>query len=303
MKNRIARYDFLVFNRTYRENLSEQVMAEIDYSRDTEFAKLVARNPSVNLTIAALELARDAYPDLEFEQVIQWITRIAAEIRPLLARADSEKEALEVIAQTVAVEHGIVGSSVAFEEAQGSFLNDVIRLKRGLPITLSLLYMAIGEELSIDLVGVAAPMHFIARLETIEGPVFLDGFAGNRVMTLDETVDWLSTITKWPAQQLEGCLKPASSREIVIRMLTNLKLHYAIRQDWNAAWLVMNRLHALNPADYETRRDLSFAAGRANQPGIAMRLLKSLLNHCPDDERESILKELLKAEKQLHRWN
>ena len=163
--------------------------------------------------------------------------------------------------------------------------------------------MAICEKLSIDLKGVAAPMHFMTRLETIEGPVFFDAFSGNRIMSFDEAVDWLCQITKWPADQVETCLEPASERDIIIRMLMNLKSYYAMREQWDAAWIVLNRLAALSPSDYSTRRDLAFTAGRANHTGTAIRLLKSLLRHCPHEERQAIQDELANVENQLHRWN
>lgn len=278
-------------------------MSEIDYSEDPEFSKLVARRTDANLTIAALELARDAHADLDFASVLDWIDQTASGIRPLIARSASEREALDVIAKMIAIEHGIVGSPKSFEEARGSFLNEVIQLKRGLPITLSVLYMAICEKLSIELLGVAAPMHFITRLESIEGPIFFDPFSGHRIMSFDETVQWLCELTKWPAREIQVCLEPAGARDIIIRMLTNLKLHYALHEEWAAEWLVLNRLVALNPGDYETRRDLAFTAGRANHTGAAIRLLKSLLNHCPDEERQAISDELANVEKQLHRWN
>jgi regulator of sirC expression with transglutaminase-like and TPR domain len=278
-------------------------MPDIDYSADTEFSKLVARDSKIDLTIAALELARDADSSLDFAPTLGWIEQTANEIRPLIARTVSEHESLDVISQTIAIEYGIAGSQEAFEEAQGSFLNEVVRKKRGLPITLSVLYMAICERLSIDLQGVAAPMHFITRLESIEGPVFFDPYSGNRILTFDETVGWLSQITKWPATQVESCLEPASHREIITRMLMNLKSYYAMHENWAAAWIVLNRLSALSPSDYATGRDLAFIAGRANHTGTAVRLLKSLLTRCPEDERQAIEEELEVVEKQIHRWN
>src|SRR5260221_3093973 len=114
-----------------------------DFSADTEFLKLLGRQEDqVNLTAAALELARDAYPDLLFEPTFSWIEGRAAELRGPMTRAGSDEAILGELSACLALTHGIVGSSEIFEHADGSFLNRVIEQKTGIPISLSVLYMA-----------------------------------------------------------------------------------------------------------------------------------------------------------------
>jgi regulator of sirC expression with transglutaminase-like and TPR domain len=276
---------------------------DFDFSRDTQFLKLLGRRSDVDLTDAALELARDAHPNLDFDTVRYWVSARADEIRPLAVRAASERESLELLAQVIADEYGIVGSAEAYQSAGGSFLNEVIEERRGIPISLSVLYMAVAEQLGIELAGVAAPMHFLTRVESTEGPLFLDPFAGRRILDLDETVDWLCDISNLSASQVKRSLQPVEPRLIIQRMLTNLKVLYASAEDWPAAWSVQNRLLALNPSEYTERRDLAFVALKTDRPGVAVRLLNSLLNSCPPQDEEILREHLDEAGRQVSQWN
>src|SRR5260370_9519534 len=116
-----------------------------DFSADTEFLKLLSRQEDqVDLTTAALELARDAYPDLSFDPTLSWIEGRAAELRGPMTRAGSDQAILGELAECLALHHGIVGSSEIFEYADGSFLDRVIWHKPRRPTTLSVLYIAVA---------------------------------------------------------------------------------------------------------------------------------------------------------------
>lgn len=276
---------------------------EFDHSRDTEFNKLLAWRTDVDLTRAALELARDAYPHLEFSVVTNWIQARVDELRPIVSRTTSEREALEIVAKNIACEHGIVGSEAAYSKPDGSFLQRVIETGQGIPISLSLIHIAVCRELGIELQGVGAPRHFLARLDTLEGPLFLDAFAGCRILTRDETVEWLSSLTGMTKREVARHLEPVGPRPIIFRMLNNLKVIYAEQLDWTGVWKVQSRITALSPSEYAERRDLALAATQADRAGQAIRLLKSLLNSCPENDREMLQLHLKHAESIVHRWN
>ncbi len=276
---------------------------ESDFSRDPEFRGLLSRRVGVDLTKAALELARDSYPELDFQPTLNWIAARANELRPLVLQSSSEREALSLVAQSLSIEYQITGSHSAYAEADGSFLHRVIEKRRGIPISLSVLYMAVCQGVGIDLCGVASPMHFLTRVDSFEGPLFLDAFAGQRILTLDETVEWLTGLTTMPTHVIVKSLEPTDTRTIITRMLMNLKVLFARQENWSAAWPVQQRIVALGPGRYGDRRDLALIALRSDRPGMAVRLLKSLLKTCPADERELLESQLEAAEKQVHRWN
>lgn len=276
---------------------------EFDYSMDSEFSRLLARDTDVDLAVLSLEFARDVYPNLSFAPTLDWIDARAAELRPLIAQSVSEWDVLEIVAATISDRHGIAGSTVAYEEADGSFVHRVIEKRRGIPISLAALYCSICRRVDVRLEPVAAPMHVLTRVDSLEGPLFLDGFAGQRILNHEQAIHWLSSISGVDERQLEFTLEPADGRTIATRMLTNLKILYARQDNWHAAWPVQNRLVALNPSLYPERRDLALIAVKADRPAAAVRLLKSLLSVCPDEDRKVLQSELEAAEKQIHRWN
>ena len=270
---------------------------------DGEFLKLLTRRPDVNLVAAALEIARDADPGLDAAAVDAWIEARAAEVRGPVARAESEADALAELGRCLHGVHGLTGSCAAYDTPDGSYLHRVIETGVGLPISLSVLYMAVAERVGLDLAGVAAPQHFLTRYEASDGPLYVDAFHCGRVLTQDECLAFLSNATDLPAPLIAADLAPADGRTIVVRMLNNLKAIYARRGDWASAWHVQHRLVALKPADFRERCDLAVIALHSGRPGQAVDLLKSCLASGPARDRAALEGHLRAAESQLCRMN
>ncbi len=274
-----------------------------DFSTDTEFRKLLQRSEAVDLTTAALELARDAYPGLDFDETHRWIQDRAEELSSPIARTKSDREALHLLSECIAEKHGIFGDQAAYQSADSSFLPQVIETKRGLPISLSVLYMAVASRIGLDLVGIGAPMHFLTCCDSAEGLLYVDAFHRGRILTESECLDWLSELTGQPHNLLQSSLKPVRPRQIITRMLNNLKALYLNGDDWESAWWVQRRLTALQPADYAQRRDLGIIGTKANHPVEALKMIESCLKTCPEDERESLTAVREEALQKLSKWN
>lgn len=279
------------------------MFSERDFSADVEFSKLLLRDSDVDLTIVALEIARDANPSLQFEETLNWISARAAELSGRAAAAWSEADSLRALSTMLADTYGLMGDEEAYQLPESSYLPDVIARKRGIPISLSILYMAVAKEIGLELKGVAAPQHFLTRFDGIEGTIYLDPFVGGRIMDRDEVLHFLHEITNMPESELKPCLKPADSRAIVIRMLNNLKVLHAKHEDWPAAWRVQERLVALKPASYEERRDLAFIAMKSERTQEAIDLLEDCLAECPANQTALLEQHLDEAKRQLARWN
>lgn len=276
--------------------------SEVDFSKDEHFQRLLARKPC-SLTMVNLEIARDAYPDLDFDRTLDWFEQRREELAGHFRGMHSEQEQLDVLARSISIDLGISGSEDAYRSADGSFLHRVIETGQGIPISLSLLYMEVAERLGLALSGVSSPLHFLTMTETTTGPVFLDAYGGGRLLTEEEATGWLCDITRMDRRNVERTLVPADDRAIVIRMLNNLCTLHAGNEDWQSAWKVQNRLVAISPASYPLRRDLALIASKAQHSATAARLLKSLLNSCPEEEREFLTSQLEEAQKEIPRWN
>ena len=273
------------------------------YSSDVEFKKLLSRRSDIDLTTVALEIARDADPTLDFTRVSDWIQDRANELLGPVSRADSEREALARLGSCLYGQHGIRGQNDAYECGEGSYLHRVIETQSGIPISLSLLYMGVAEKLGIELRGVAAPSHFLTRLDSLDGPIFLDAFSEGRLLDLDECLQWFGSVTEMGRDDLDLLLRPADARSIVTRMLMNLKIVHTKHEDWNLAAKVQHRLAALMPASYTERRDLALIMARTSRTGEAIVLLRSCLKDCPDDDREVLQHCIDMTRKQHARWN
>lgn len=279
------------------------MFSERDFTADVEFSKLLLRDSDVDLTLVSLEIARDTLPNLRFEDTLEWIRARAAELLCQAAGAWSDADALRALGSLLAEKYGLRGDEKAYLLAESSYLPEIIARKRGIPISLSILYMAVAEKAGIELRGVAAPQHFLVRFNGVDGPIFLDPFGGGRLMDRDECLRFLHEVTNMPESELQPCLKPASVRAIVIRMLNNLKVLHVKNEEWAAAWLVQERLVALKPTCYEERRDLAFIALKSERTQAAIDLLEDCLAECPDQQTDLLRQNLDEAKRQLARWN
>jgi regulator of sirC expression with transglutaminase-like and TPR domain len=274
-----------------------------DFPHDVEFRKLLSRSSDVDLTVVALEIARDANSRLDFGHTLEWIAKRANEFGAPMARASSDRVVLKELARCLSGQHGLHGDRGAFERAESSYVNRVIETGLGIPISLSLVYVAVAQQAGLELVGVAAPMHFLTRYDALEGPLFLDAFHEGQVIEYDECLSWLQSLSGLEVDHVESLLEPASPREIVIRMLNNLKAVNVRQEDWSMAWKAQRRLTALHPGAYDQQRDLAYLAMKAHHPGQAFDVIESCLKDCPDQDRPLLMSQLRTAEREIAELN
>lgn len=276
---------------------------EQNYTGDSEFAKLLAHETDIDLTLVALEIARDAYPTLDFQPTLAWIQERVEQLIPVLSAAATEQEALRLLAHCLSRQHRLRGTPDAYSQAESSYLNRVVETGQGIPISLSLVYMAVGRHLHLDLWGVATPLHFLSVCETAGGPLYLDAFRNGIILTERECLQRIQQLSGLSCEQITRTLVRAEPRAIVIRLLNNLKFLYTHQQDWLAAWMVQHRLSALKPTDFQEQRDLALISLRAGRPGTAVDTLQFCLNYCTQEEKPSLETCLKRAETLLARWN
>ncbi len=268
------------------------------FQNDTQFQRMVRREADVDLVVAALEIARDEQPDLDFTTTLEILRSSVASLTRSVAMAGNDINELNLLICHLTDELHLRGDEQCFDEPQTSYLNCVLESGRGLPITLSVVYMAVASELGIPLEGIAAPAHFLTRLNSDAGMVYIDPFRQGLVMDEIECVEWLHEITELPTAEIYPTLKPVSERAIIIRMLNNLKALFGSRDQWTSAWNVQRRLALLKPGSWREKRDLAIMTLRAGRPGEAIRLLQQCIEVCTIQERP-VLQHHLRQAKQL----
>lgn len=258
------------------------------FQSDEQFQRLVRRESGIDLVVASLELARDGQPDLDFGPTLSRLRQCVSSLTRPVAMAGADISELNLLIAYLTDELNLHGDYDCYECPDSSYLNRVLETGRGIPITLSIVYMAVANELGIPLQGVAAPAHFLTRLETDHGALFIDPFRRGYLMQEDECLNWLSELTELPVSRIRPSLEPVSERAIVIRMLNNLKMLFGSRSQWAAAWRVQSRLVMLMPGSYREQRDLAILCLRAGRAGEAVTRLNRCLDVCADEEREML---------------
>jgi regulator of sirC expression with transglutaminase-like and TPR domain len=273
------------------------------FQDDAQFLRLVRREADIDLVVVTLEIARDEQPGLDFAATLETIRSSVASLTRSVAMAGNDINELNLLINHLTDDLNLRGDDRCFDEPQTSYLNCVLESGRGLPITLSVIYMAIASELGIPLEGIAAPSHFLTRLNSDAGIVYVDPFRQGLMMDEVECVEWLHEITELPTAEIYPTLKPVSERTIIIRMLNNLKTLFGSRDQWTAAWKVQRRLALLKPGSWRERRDLAILTLRAGRPGEAAILLEHCISVCTIPERPVLQHHLRQAQQLIPQFN
>lgn len=226
----------------------------------------------INLCEAALLCAQDVYPDLDIAAEMARIDEMAEVLRQRLPPDFSTTHRLLALNNYLFRELGFSGDSKDYYDPRNSFLNDVLERKAGIPITLSILYIEIGQRIGLKLSGVSFPGHFLVKTRVSGGELVLDPYDHGRSLSEEDLRERLARFTGEQAAQtlpLEDLLEPATPRHIIARLLRNLKAIYLEAKDDPRALEVMNRLVLLLPDVPEERRDRGVVYARLECPRAA----------------------------------
>lgn len=195
---------------------------------------------NINLAEAALMIARLEYKDLDIDHYLHKIKTIAKEINNRLPASANAAEVLKQLNHVLFVEKNYEGNTDSYYDARNSFLNDVIDRKLGIPISLSILYIELGHELGLPLAGVSFPGHFLVKLEISDGAIVLDPYFGGISLNEDDIEERLQEYygEHLDKSRMHGVLASCSNREIVVRLMRNLRNLYMQEEKWEKALLI-----------------------------------------------------------------
>ncbi|HEX9180983.1 MAG TPA: tetratricopeptide repeat protein [Burkholderiales bacterium] len=223
------------------------------------FRALVNRpDEAINLAEAALAIAQQEYLDLEPRRYLDMLGAMALEVSRSLKPVTAVGERIEALNAYLFGAAGFRGNNTEYYDPRNSFLNQVLERRTGIPITLSVVYLEVGWRLGIPLEGVPFPGHFLVKCEVPEGLAVLDPFDGGCQVALEElrrrlTLVWGRAVTT--DEVFAQLAATATRRDILVRMLRNLKAIYVNRPDDTAALAVVERILALRPDDPAELRD------------------------------------------------
>lgn len=246
------------------------------------FAALVGGDEGFPLLEAAASIAQDEYPELDMQQVLGEVDHLLARLRRRLAPDAAALERLRTLNQFFFVDLGFGGNVNNYYDPENSYLHAVLRTRRGIPISLGVLWLELAQGIGLHARGVAFPGHFMVKALLPKGQVLIDPFTGQS-LSREDLVERLAPFQHGVAAQglddvpLGLYLQAAQPREIVARMLRNLKDVHRAHQDWPRLIAVQDRLIVLLPEAWGEWRDRGLAHAECGHTAQAVADLETYL--------------------------
>ena len=259
------------------------------FEGNPQFTKLLERSTTdVDLVQLMLELAADAYPNLDRVGVLMEIDRLgvacADEISDPTILTTLEK--LEIVSRLLYEVEGFHGDGERYYEPENSYLNKVLERRAGIPISLGILYMAVAARAGLRVFGVNTPGHFVvgccdrANGGSTNQVWYVDPFNGGEILERGECKRRVEQIIGQSGVVCDDDFRPAASTDILARVLRNLKAAYGRQNRWHEVLGIQQRLTALLPQVPQERRDLGLVYLRVGQPVKALSVLEPYLAAC-----------------------
>jgi len=217
-----------------------------------QFADLMAGpDDQVDLAEAALLIACAEYPELDVPLYLRRVDDLARAVRARLGGDPGPAAAMRTLNAVLFDDEGFHGNVDDYYDPRNSFLNDVLDRRRGIPITLSTLYIEVGRRAGLEVEGVGLPGHFVVRVHG----TLVDPFHGGTVLSEEDCQKRLDRIYGGRLELDETMLAACERKTILARTLRNLKAIYTKAGDFIRALNVVELLLRVEPGSLEEMRD------------------------------------------------
>ncbi len=204
------------------------------------------------LDLAALELSRIEFPNLDVRPFIDILDSYAAEIDSRMRMEYDAIERLQVLHEFFFREQGYAGNETDYYSPRNSCLNEVIASRQGIPISLAVVYLSIADRLDMPMAGVGLPGHFVVRYDEEEFSTFVDVYNNGKLMDEEECLALGKQMTGLDVAAMAGILTPVTNRQIMVRMLNNLRSIYLRGKSYTKAGQVLDLLLVAAPEDADS---------------------------------------------------
>ena len=269
------------------------------------FAALVAQDRGFPLVEAAAAIAQDDDPGLDVEAVLARVDELGQRLKVRIAPDASPLQRLRLLNRFFFHELGFAGNVNNYYDRRNSLLPAVLESRRGIPITLAVLYMEVAGQAGLKAHGIAFPGHFLVKVTMPRGEVVIDPFSGASLSRedLEERLQ--------PYREQRGAvgedevplglfLQACSERDLIARMLNNLKEIHRSHCDWLRLERVQARLVVLLPTAWEEHRDHALALAELGAHDRAAQALDLYLQQRPDAWDAEALRRHLVAWQKAH---
>lgn len=252
-------------------------------SARARFAEAVTQSEQdINLALAALLVAQEEYPQLAPEPYLQRLDELAERANDRLANETAPLIVLQEVSRVLFDEEHFRGNATDYYDARNSFLNDVLDRRVGIPLTLSIVYLEVGWRLGLPLEGVNFPGHFLVRYDGVALRLLADPYQEGAIRFEDEAQSLLDQVAGGSLALQPAHLKTAGRRDILVRLLANLKGVYLNQRDDPRALAAIERILIMRPDSADDVRDHALALTRLGREQEAEPELLEYLRLAPD---------------------
>lgn len=276
---------------------------QLDY-----FTSLVAEDEHFPITEATVAVAQHAYPDLDVQGVLDQIDQWGKKLKQRITSDTPPIQRLQLLKHFFYQELGFGPNPNDFYAPENSYLHQIIESRRGIPISLAILMMELGQQIGLNIRGVSFPNHFMMRISLQQGEIIMDPLTGESLSKnqLQEMLDPYLDAKGYRGElnlPLNIFLRASSSREILSRFMRNLKMIFSENERWERLLGIQERLVILLPDSTEEVRDrgLIFAQLEYVRPALAD--LHRYLAEMPGAEDSADIREhitTLESQTKLH---
>jgi regulator of sirC expression with transglutaminase-like and TPR domain len=272
---------------------------------------ITGEDSAIDLARAALLIAAEEYPDLDIAHYIAQLDLLAERVFAVTGLLETDFQVsglspqnidpfiiLHAMNKVLFEQEGFHGNHADYYNPSNSFLNEVLERRKGIPITLSLIYMEVGRRAGLQIVGIGLPFHFVVRCNMPHGNIYIDPFEGGRLLGEQDCRERIhrSFRGKIPFNTL--WLEPVSNRQFLTRMLANLKNIYIHKGDFLHALAACDRIVLLAPDAALERKDRGIVHLHLKRYSRAIRDFSTYLELAPEAEDAEALRRQIKTIRQ-----
>jgi regulator of sirC expression with transglutaminase-like and TPR domain len=279
---------------------------------DASFFANEINQHTINIPRAALSFARSlAYPNLDIDHYLSRLDSLAEEVRPSVAAAPSLEDRADALSDFLFYKmnfRGARGTGKAtkydYAHPENSFLNRVLDNRIGIPISLSVVYIAVAQRLGLSAFGIGLPGHFITGIYDNGFQVFVDPFNAGMRLSIADCGRLVRETTGSHRPFNPKWLNPVSPVNLLARMLTNLCHAYIQQEDWPDAIPVIQHLLLVQPEIDFHLRDLGYLYMYNGSLRMSAQYLEEYLRRVPDaPDFENVRTSLQIVAGRLALWN
>ena len=264
------------------------------------FGSLVAEDQGFALLEAAIAVAQDDHPQLDPQGVLSQVDALGERLKRRVPADAVVLQKLRFLNRFFFQDLGFAGNVNNYYDPRNSYVHEVLQTRRGIPITLALLYIELASHIGLNARGVAFPGHFLVKLRAGQGEVIIDPMSGQS-LSRAELEERLGPYRR--ARGLTGefevplglFLQAAPPRDTLARLLRNLKAIHRAAEDWPRLLAVCERLVLLLPQAWDERRDRGLVLAQLGRDAAAAQDLAEYLTHEPQAEDAAPLRERLRG--------